>query len=158
MKENIYYSIACGVGAIVAYYYRLNKHKKAMEQSKFPTVNGKINSSTIIEKEHTTRNDDGTTDTSVSFVPKVSYSYTVSGIDHQNHRIAVLDEETFSRRELAEKYIAAYAEGKELPVYYDPSDPKVSFLDNQLNSKKIDFNTWLLILLFTGGAIYFLIA
>lgn len=158
MKENIYYSIACIAGAGIAYYYRVQKHKKALAQASFPTVLGKINSSTVVEKEHTTSNEDGSTDTSVSYVPRVTYDYQVNGVDYQNNRIEVLDEETFSRKELADAFISAYPEGQKVPVFYDPSEPKVSFLNNQVSSKKIDFNTWLLILLLVGVAIYLLFA
>lgn len=158
MKENLYYSIACALGAAVIYFLRVQKYKKALAQSTFPTVSGRINSSTVIEKEHTTRNDDGSTDTDFSYTPKVTYTYEVNGKSYQNSRIAVLDEASFSRREQAEQFISSYPEGKELPIFYDPSDPKISFLNNQVNSKKIDFSTWILILLMMGGCIYFLAA
>lgn len=156
MNENIYFSLACLLGAVYAYYHRVKKYNKATERAKFPTVKGTITQSSVKTVENTTRNDDGSTDTSISYVPQVSYRYEVNGTTFENNRIAVLDQQDFGRKESADQYISPYGEGKEIPVYFDPSNPKESFLDNSISNKKIDGGTWILILALLAGAVYLL--
>ena len=122
----------------------------------FRSIIGKITKSRVLTKEDTTQNDNGSTDTSITYVPQVIYHYELNGNIFENDRIAILDQQTFSNKDKADKYISQFPEGNNLKVYYNPSNPKESFIDNSISKNKIDGGTWMLIILLMAGAIYFL--
>ena len=157
MNENIILSIACVLGAFLAYCLRTKKYRKALEQAKFPTTTGKIIKSEIQVQTKTSRNDDGTVEEDILYIPSVKYSYTVEDKNYEESRIEVLDTQKFSSQSSAEEYIAAYSEGTSVNVYYNPLDPKKSFLDNTIKTKKIDLRTWVLIVILLAAAIYILV-
>lgn len=156
MNVNIILALACALGAILAYYFRIKKYNRALEQVKFPTTSGQIIQSEIQSQTNTSRNDDGTTDEYITYQPKVKYSYTVNGNNYEGNKIEVLDIQNFNSQKKAEEYISNYTQGTVVNVYYNPENPNESFLDNTIQTKKIDFGTGLLIVILLAGAIYIL--
>ena len=87
------------------------------EASKWPTVNGLILESEIVEDQ--VRSAMGSVNN--SFILTVKYQYTVDGKQYEGDRL--------SFGSAAFNYITAsnvreqFAQGKEAPVYYNPKDP-----------------------------------
>ncbi|WP_421870514.1 DUF3592 domain-containing protein [Motiliproteus sp.] len=62
-----------------------------------------------------------------TFRPKLRYSYRVNGIEYQSERFAIADKSTESRQE-AESWLAKFAVGNSVTVFYNPEAPADSVL------------------------------
>ncbi len=61
-------------------------------------------------------------------IPRLSYSYTVDGVQYMGHGIAVAATTNLSKQD-AVRRIAPYPLGKEVSVYYNPRNPKEACLE-----------------------------
>jgi len=89
------------------------------------TVNGTVIRSRIEKSEQRTSRSSGTSITTYSYQPDVTYRYTVNNTTITGQRISWGQ---VTNREMAEDIILKYPLNKEVVVYYDPADPEQSVL------------------------------
>jgi hypothetical protein len=84
--------------------------------------------------------------------PKIAYRYFVNGKEHVGHDIAASEINTASE-EVAKEKIVPYPVGKEVAVYYNPSKPQESFLENTSTAAPDAILGAVAILLFSVGVL-----
>jgi len=62
--------------------------------------------------------------------PHLSYSYRVGGNEYTGHNISIAEMDSASKQD-AQAKIEPYPVGKQVPIYYDPNDPEVAYLERQ---------------------------
>lgn len=113
--------IFLGLGILMLYFWS-NSMKSIKESKSWPSVKGKVVSSTIDVRQ--TESNGKMID---MFYPKVRYGYFVSGTQFYNDKISFGDYGTNKRRD-ARKVCNKYPENSEVTVYYNPMNPKNSVL------------------------------
>ena len=90
------------------------------------------------EMESATERDDG--ETEVEYYPRVEYEYAVDGTTYDDERVfhasqvsndpGELRGKEFDERSDAQAVLDRYRPGTAVTVYYDPTDPATSYLEN----------------------------
>lgn len=111
-----------GVLGAVAY----DTHRDGEATKAWPSTSGEILSSRVEEEERRDRDSDGRNRTRYTYTARVTYAYTIQGIDYTGHRIRADD--TGGDRDKAFDTINDFPVGSTVDVYYDPSDPASSVL------------------------------
>jgi hypothetical protein len=109
-----------GLGLLVLAIVQMSKAKKA---SAWPTVPGTVLSSGL--EEHRSHDSDG--GTSVNYEPRVQYQYAIMGSPFTGYRLS-FGNASYSYN-IAARKIAAYPQGAQVTVYYNPDDPSDSVLE-----------------------------
>ncbi|MBM3402325.1 MAG: DUF3592 domain-containing protein [Bacteroidetes bacterium] len=142
MEGNYLLSSICLLLAFFFYYRRVKKYNQAIALSSLPDTIGKIIQVEIFIKDHEEEDLNGMQTTYHSYHPKITYSYQINNIEYTNDRYSTLAEPSFDNKEDADSFTAKYELNSSVSVFYDPKDPKTSFLNKQLKEKKIDAGTW----------------
>ena len=109
-----------GVGFIV---YGYNVLQNAKQSEKWPVVNGTVILSKIEKRENTT----GTgvkRRTTVSYLPKIEFKYSIKGREYKSNNV-VFGQST----EGAGNIVQRYPKGEKVKVYYNPSDHATAVLE-----------------------------
>ena len=120
--------LALGVAAVLLCYHTvawaIDTTFQAMESKNWPTTTGRITSS----KGDLVAEDTMITPGSKVYVvvARISYEYSVDGKGYTSKTVSYLGLERMSGE--AEKLIEDYPEGREVKVYYCPSDPEKACL------------------------------
>lgn len=93
---------------------------RAYSSEHWPTAEAKVTRSSV-DKQRARR--------SVSFMPHVSYDYSVSGKAYSSETLAFGAGVTAGDMEDANEYVHHYPVGATVPIHYSPDDPSVSCLD-----------------------------
>jgi hypothetical protein len=111
-----------GIFGAVAYdNYRDGEATKA-----WPSTSGQILTANVDEEERRDRDSDGRIRTRYTYTPRISYAYTIQGVEYTGHRIRADD--SGGDRDKAFDTINDFPVGSIVNVYYDPSDPGSSVL------------------------------
>jgi hypothetical protein len=119
--------VLAGLGVVLFAVYIRNLARVRASGS-WPAVQGTVTESWI--EEDATTEEDGTI--SRRYAPKVSYRYTVMGMEYQGDRIA-FGPGTSGSRSSAEKVLARYPKGGAALVYYNPEKPTDAVLERSLS-------------------------
>lgn len=104
--------------------------KQALEMGdsrKWPSAPGVIESSRISRLIDTDSDDNWVQHDRYEYEVVVTYSYVVEGVQYQGDRLEIRPTKTSSER-FAERELADYPVGKQVPVYYNPEEPERSVL------------------------------
>lgn len=119
---------AIGLVALLAGWFI---RSTALQMASWPTVQGKVLSSTVTSKRE--RRTSGTSDDRRSrnqtmYTAKVRYEYSVEGKRYESSRIGAM-EQSSSSRSSAQSRADRYPVGGACTVHYDPSDPASAVLE-----------------------------
>ncbi|MDY6970610.1 MAG: DUF3592 domain-containing protein [Spirochaetota bacterium] len=109
-----------GVGFII---YGYNVLQNAKQSEKWPVVNGTVFLSKI-EKHENTTGKGVKRRTTVSYLPKIEYKYSINGREYKSNNV-VFGQST----EGAGNIVQRYPKGKKVKVYYNPSDHATAVLE-----------------------------
>lgn len=118
--------IAIGIGLIIL--HRRQKRKAEESASWLETI-GIVNESKVQQGTNVMMSNDEDNDGTPVFIPEISFTYQVAGLDYTSNRLTFGGKKSFSKRDNAEKVTALYPVGSQLPVYYDPKNPKEAVVD-----------------------------
>lgn len=113
--------IFLGFGVLMMYLW-VDSMKSIKESKSWPSVDGKVVSSTIEIKQQESNGK-----MIDMFYPKVRYEYFVSGSQFYNNRISFGDYGS-NKRKSAGKICNKYPTNLNVTVYYNPQNPKISVL------------------------------
>lgn len=111
-----------GVFAAIAY----DNYQDGEATKAWPSTSGEVLSANVEEKERRERDSDGRSRTRYTYTPRVTYAYTIQGVDYTGHRIRADD--SGGDRDKAFDTINDFPVGSTVDVYYDPSNPSSSVL------------------------------
>ena len=128
--------IAAGFGGIlgiigivlIILYFRNKSKSKASQQ--WPSVMGQIVERKV--RVDTSYDEDGISTT--SYLPEITYSYTVAGIEYQAHRVAFGSTPSFNSNKKAEEFLTPYLEGAAVKVFYNPEKPGETVLNQTMRN------------------------
>ena len=156
MKENLLISLLLVAGAIFAWIKRKKQFAQATRASTFPSSTGRIDAIEIREDVREDEDDMGRRDRSITWHPRIGYSFQIAGHAFTGQRYSLLEEPVFYSKEKAEAFCERFKTGDECPVYFDPADPKISCLDITLDQRQIDGKTRMIIGFLLAGAVIIL--
>jgi len=119
----------------------------------WPSVVGSVVSVGIESRPSSSR------DGSISYYPRIAYSYAVQGREYQGHRLAADGTQGFDKPELAQAAADGYLPGHPVRVYYDPANPGAAVLERaapavaQLRGLGVFAGLMLVMLAVVGAAI-----
>jgi hypothetical protein len=135
-------AFVCVAGAGLGFGgYRAKKKSAAVLA--WPTAAGSLDSAEVVTRRSSGTTSKGHSTTRVSYEPVVRYSYSVDGKEYKGRNIGMTT--VSGGKGAAEKRVGNLKSEKGLKVYYDPKDPKESYLD-----PKADGSVWLF---FVGAAL-----
>lgn len=117
------------IGIVLIILYLRNKSKSKASQS-WPSVEGQIVERKV--KVSTSTDEDGFTST--SYLPQITYSYTVDGTVYESHRVAFGSTPSYNANQKAEEFLTPYVEGASVKVFYNPEKPGESVLNQTMRS------------------------
>lgn len=103
-----------------------SQRKKAKAAEAWPTIQGVILSAGLQEHRH---HDSKTHRTSVTYEPMVTYQYSLMGQSYQGNSLA-FGHASYDYNS-ANRKIAAYPQGAQVMVHYDPVDPAKAVLETK---------------------------
>ncbi len=118
-----------GIGIVLIVLYFRNKSKSEASKG-WPSVSGQVLDRGV--KIDTDYDDDGVSTT--TYLPQITYEYQVNGMSYQSHRFAFGSTPGFGNRNKAEAFLAPYAQGRAVKVFYNPEKPDESVLSQQMRS------------------------
>ena len=117
------------IGIVLLILYFRNKSKSKASQS-WPSTTGQILERKV--KVDTSTDEDGITST--SYLPQVTYSYTVNGTVYESHRVAFGSTPSYNANKKAEEFLTPYLQGASVKVFYNPEKPGESVLNQTMRS------------------------
>lgn len=123
--------VLAGFGAVYAHgsfkTYRITKRRHTFEPVTATIVNAEL-------RERTTSsgspNDPG--GSSKKYRAEITYEYTVGGETYENDDLYPGSIESWDRsKDDQQEIVNSYPHGESVEAFYDPSDPAVSFLENE---------------------------
>jgi len=117
-----------GVGLGIWY---LRERRKFQESQHWAATEGKVEEAFVHRSE---RVDEDTGRVSVTFYPRVRYSYVVNGEEYIGTHIAFGGQQGYSRPAQAEAVLARYPEGGRVTVYYNPDNPREAVLERRMST------------------------
>ncbi len=124
-----------GVGAIVYYFYA---RRKAEETYGWSATEGVVEVSAVsVSEDWDTESNTRT----ITYTPKVRYTYEVNGERYQGYRIWFGGAPGGSNRRKVEAIVARYPQGSRVTVYYNPAKPTEAVLERG----KAPGSGWLLV-------------
>lgn len=131
--------LVAGLGLSI---YGLYTVRRGFACSSWPTVDGKVDSSSVTQKKnYNTRSKT----TSHTYEPSIRYSYQAAGRNLSGTRISFADHASGSEKR-ARRIADRYPTGKTVSVHHDPRDPTISVLETSV--------TFALFLPLLGGLIF----
>ena len=115
------------IGVVLIILHRHNKRKAEESMSWLETIGTVIESKVDQGSNVLMSDDDG--ETTPVFLPEISYTYQVAGLEYTSKRLSFTGTKSFSKRENAEEAASHYPVGAQLPVYYNPKNPKEAVSD-----------------------------
>ncbi len=108
------------IGFLLTKYLGKPMVEQAKASENWPTTEGIIKSSEVIEK----REDNG-----LMYSANIVYSYTVNGQTIESNQVWFSANYSSSNRQEFQRTVIDYPVGKKVKVYYDPDDPVVAVLN-----------------------------
>ncbi len=116
--------VAAGVFLI---YQSVRSRKKADASQAWPATTGQVTDAQVTR--HTSTDSDG--DTSVNYIPKVSYTYLVLGQEYQGDKIGFGFQQSFGSSAKAQAALERFPVGGQVAVFYDPDNPAEAVLERK---------------------------
>ena len=130
-------AILIGVGLVwlsrFTYRKRMQQLQDARHKLTWPAVAGVVIASSVKTVEQETTKSDGSTETSTSYVPQISYQYTAHGATRTGSRINVLEDSAFSTHSAAAAVCARYPVDKTVEVHVGPAPEDAAYLEGVIN-------------------------
>jgi hypothetical protein len=117
-----------GIGAVLIILDRRIKRKTEESMSWLETV-GTVRESKVVQGSNMLMSGDENGESAPVFLPEISYSYKVDGLEYTSKRLSFAGVKSYSKRENAVKAALVYPVGAQLPVFYDPKKPQEAVLD-----------------------------
>lgn len=121
MKFNDIQLLVLAVGAVVEFFV-LRSLWLAHQSASWNKIRGHVIDSYMDLVPST----DGSSQSSNTYKPRISYRYTYEGVDYTSDQIAYAY--AYGPKSWAAKLVSAYSKGKEINVYVQPDKPKRSVL------------------------------
>lgn len=96
---------------------------------RWPRTEGVVTSTTLKTSIHRYREKTGLDFDRTMYTPWVCYTYTVNGQAFEGTGIARSIDGVATSQETAQAVLDRYVPAKQVPVSYDPADPKVAYLE-----------------------------
>ncbi len=124
--------VVFGIGVLVSIVRVKRRDQGAAE---WPKVTGVIEEAFVYQHERHTQEQ-----RHITYTPVVKYTYTVAGETHTSRKrdFAPQAEASYRNKAQAEGHVAAYPPGSEVPVYYNPDNPRQAVLKTK---KPIDHHS-----------------
>jgi hypothetical protein len=116
------------IGVVLIILHRRQKRKAEESESWLETI-GTVNESKVAQGTNVLMSNDEDNEGTPVFSPEISYIYQVAGLEYTSNRLTFGGKKSYSKRANAEKVTALYPVGSQLPVYYDPKNPKEAVVD-----------------------------
>ena len=116
------------IGVVLIILHRRQKRKTEESASWLETI-GIVKESKVKQGTNVLMSSDEDSEGTPVFFPEISYTYQVSGMEYSSNRLTFGGKKSFSKRDYAEKVTSLYPVGSQLPVYYDPKNPKEAVVD-----------------------------
>jgi hypothetical protein len=110
----------------------LKNRRRAKASYQWPSVPGRIHSSTVIESRSTAGDSDRFT--APIYTPLVNYTYAVMGKTYQGEQIG-FGTTVAGPRYRAAKLVARYPTGAAVPVHYNPENPAEAVLESNVQNQ-----------------------
>lgn len=121
---------AAGVFMIVS---NLRARKKAEASQSWPTTQGQVTFTNVVEKTRT----DSDGDTSTSYEPVIKYSYVAAGQEYTSDKVSFGFRQGYNSYGKAYRALGSYSAGVPVTVYYDPANPTDAVLERKVGSKML---------------------
>ena len=115
---------------------RRNK-RKADESLTWLETTGTVSESKVVQGSNVLMSNDEDGESTPVFFPEISYTYRVAGLEYTSKRLTFAGVKSFSKRENAEKAASLYPVGTQIPIYYDPKNPKEALVDRTAKKSNI---------------------
>ena len=117
------------IGGACGLYFGCRIVLRARASASWPHVTGRVVSSSV-------GSDHG--DGSITYQAKIRYEFSVNATTFNGDRVAYGDQSS-SNRSRAERIAGRYPEGRDVKVYYIPSDPKECVLEPGMQTQALFF-------------------
>ena len=117
------------IGIVLVILYFRNKSKSKASQA-WPSVTGQIVERKV--KVDTSYDEDGMSST--TYLPQVTYSYTVNDTVYESNRVAFGSTPSYASNKKAEEFLTPYVQGASIQVFYNPEKPEESVLTQTMRS------------------------
>ncbi len=124
------------IGVVLIILHRRNI-RKAEESISWLETTGTINESKVVQGSNVLMNNDEDGESAPVFYPEISYTYRVAGLEYTSKRLTFAGVKSFSKQENAEKAASFYPVGTQMPIYYDPKNPKEAVVDKTAKKSNI---------------------
>lgn len=121
MQAGVWFGLGFLLIGVVIFFAGLRDLHKAKASSGWPATQGVITATRV-------RVDDRG-ESSESYHPEVTYTYSVLGMSYEGHRRIIGATRSYGNRRAAEAFLASYPVGKQVTVYYDPNKPGEAVLE-----------------------------
>ena len=101
---------------------------RSRRSRKWPVAQGRVVSSKILEDWESSDSSTTSRMSSYTYKPEIVFEYDVDGTTHVSNMVSMVDYQSsnFSR---SEKIMERYPEGKDVQVFYHPSNPSLGILE-----------------------------
>jgi hypothetical protein len=124
-------ALAAGGGIALWFYRKRLQPAQALKRAAqaWPSVTGTVVASTVATE--TTYDTSSPGNTLMRFVPQVTFEYEVGGRRYRGETLRASDRFYSSGMTpgQAQGVVNRYPAGRQVPVYYDPQDPRISMLE-----------------------------
>jgi len=119
-------ALLVAAGSFVAYFVARRERKAS---ASWPTTQGQIISSRVVDKTEHSRDDDGDVRESTTYRPDIRFAYRVNGTNYAGDTWKPGGSVGLGSPKHAEDIVARYAAGQSVFVYYNPAHPDVAVLE-----------------------------
>lgn len=137
-----------GLGGIML-FYAMKMFRSSTRRDTYKTVTAKILDSQLETDSNGTgqsttslvdwgqETDPNRTGQSTTYIPKIKYEYTVEGKSYTNDNLYPGPATSgSSEKDEQQAILNKYPEGETVEAFYDPSDPSLSFLENESRNRQ----------------------
>lgn len=121
MQAGVLFGLAFVAIGVVIFFLGLRYLRLAKASAGWPATQGSITTARV-------RVDDRG-ESSESYHPEITYSYSVMGTSYEGSRRIIGATRGYSNRRGAEAFLQAYPVGQQVTVYYDPQKPSEAVLE-----------------------------
>jgi hypothetical protein len=119
-------ALLVAAGSFAAYFVQRRASKAS---ASWPTTQGQIICSRVVEKTARSRDDDGDEREDTTYRPDIRFAYRVDGTNYATDTWKPGGSVGSGSSKYAEKIVARYAAGQSVFVFYNPAHPDVAVLE-----------------------------
>jgi len=141
------------IGVALIFLHRRNI-RKAEESMSWLETTGTVNGSEVMQGSNVLLSNDEDGESTPVFFPEIRYSYQVAGLEYTSKRLSFAGVKSFSKREKAEEAASHYPVGTQLPIYYDPKNPKEAVVDRSAKKSNIVLTLGIMFIIFGLATVF----